>query len=125
MATMTSVVVISSMRPHSPSTMTTSSRRMGSVSAIWRPASRFEAEDCIGGSGQDQAGKSGGGQEARAIVPDLQIAEHGEDESGVDNDEQNNDHAPHKLKLSAGTAGAQVVGHGDVITQDTGNRSKQ
>ena len=89
---------------------------MGSVSAIWRPASRFEAEDLAAVAKTRLASPA----EARrpAPLPDLRIAEHGEDESGVDNDEKNNDHAPHKLKLSAGTEGTQVVGHGDVITQD-------
>jgi len=44
--TTTQVSVISSMRPHSPSTMTTSSRRMGWVVAIWNPANRLATVFC-------------------------------------------------------------------------------
>ncbi len=39
------MLVISEMRPHSPSITTTSSSRIGSLSAICKPASRFDAVD--------------------------------------------------------------------------------
>jgi len=75
-------------------------------------------EVCGGGFGsgcEDERGDAGGGQEARAVVPDARVVEGPEDGADVDDDDEGDEHAAEELELGVNAAGLDVVFGVEVI----------